>query len=76
VTAKEFRVWFGSQMRAARTARGLSMSALAHDWPVKIDPGQIGEWERGDVWPGPDKVAIYLEVLGLTPEEVFSGRCP
>lgn len=52
------------------------MSALAHDWPVKIDPGQIGEWERGDVWPGPDKVAIYLEVLGLTPEEVFSGRCP
>lgn len=71
LTGHEFQVWFGRQMRAAREAQGLNLPALAHMWPTPIDPGQIGAWERGDVYPRADKIAIYLQVLETTPEQVF-----
>jgi len=71
VTGRQFQVWFGGRLRAAREAQGLTLPALAHLWPKPIDPNQIGAWERGEVFPRSDKVATILTLLETTPEDVF-----
>lgn len=71
VTEDAFRRWFGAQLRAARKAQGLSQATLARMLPGTIESGQIGGWERGEIYPRPANLAALITVLDTTPHDLF-----
>jgi len=70
-TETAFRRWFGSQIRAARTARGLSQSELARMLPPPIESRTVRGWEHGEVFPRPANIAALVDALDTTPQALF-----
>ena len=57
----------GAVLRTMRTRRGLSLSELSRT--LGVDVSTIGRWERGDVWPAPERLLEVLDALDAHPAE-------
>jgi transcriptional regulator with XRE-family HTH domain len=68
-----FKQWFGQRIRRAREQRGLTRNALARMLPATIDPGVLGNWERGEVYPRAANIAAIIDALDTTPHDLFCG---
>ncbi len=62
---------FATNLRARRTARGLSQEAVAA--AAAMDPSQYGRIERGRVDPGLRTVMRIARALDTTPSELLRG---
>lgn len=58
-------------LRATRTARGLSQEAVAS--AIGMDPSQYGKIERGEVDPSIRTLARIATGLGVKPAELLLG---
>lgn len=71
VFAQRTRVAFGDNVRAARTAAGLTQEALGHR--SGLHPTEINRMERGRRNPGIITVARLAGGLGLPASDLLNG---
>ena len=64
----------GSRIRAAREARGMSMSELAR--ASGLSPGAVSRIERGEREPGSGTLAAMARALGSGPGELLGREAP
>lgn len=65
----------GARIRAAREARGMSMSELAR--AAGLSPGAVSRIERGEREPGSGTLAAMARALGSGPGELLGrGEAP
>lgn len=65
----------GAHIRAAREARGMSMSELAR--AARLSPGAVSRIEHGEREPGSGTLAAIARALGVEPGELMGGpRAP
>lgn len=66
------RVLLGQRLRELRMIRGLSQGQLAD--ACDISRNEISDYERGVVWPRPEKIDAMLSGLGASGEHLFPAR--
>jgi repressor LexA len=52
-----------------RNKKGFNRSELARS--AGVNPQSYQEWEKGDAWPGPDKLEILAQFHGISSSSFF-----
>lgn len=60
---------FGRRVRSARKAAKLIREKAAER--ADISPNYLGEIERGEKWPSPDKIEALARALNVAPAALF-----